>query len=47
MVSGVWTRSTSPEGDVIPSCTIVTCDANDLTRRVHDRMPVILPDHEA
>jgi putative SOS response-associated peptidase YedK len=33
-----------PDGDVLPSCTIVTCDANELTRAIHDRMPVILPD---
>jgi putative SOS response-associated peptidase YedK len=34
-------------GDVVPSCTIVTCDANELTRPIHDRMPVILADPEA
>jgi len=28
----------------IESCTIITTDANALTRRVHSRMPVILPD---
>ena len=27
----------------IESCTIITTDANALTRRVHSRMPVILP----
>ena len=27
----------------IESCTIITTDANGLTRRVHSRMPVILP----
>ena len=26
-----------------PTCTILTTDANDVTRPVHDRMPVILP----
>jgi len=26
------------------TCTIVTCEANELVRRVHDRMPVILAD---
>jgi putative SOS response-associated peptidase YedK len=30
----------------VESCTILTTKANDLTREVHDRMPVILsPEH--
>jgi putative SOS response-associated peptidase YedK len=45
--AGLWTRWTSPEGDVVPSCTIVTCQANELTRPIHDRMPVMLADPEA
>jgi putative SOS response-associated peptidase YedK len=45
--AGLWTRWTSPGADVLPSCTIVTCDANELTRPIHDRMPVILADSEA
>ncbi len=24
------------------SCTIIVTDANDLTRKIHDRMPVVL-----
>ena len=30
----------------IESCTIITTDANDLLRPLHDWMPVILPDQE-
>jgi putative SOS response-associated peptidase YedK len=45
--AGLWTRWTSPQGNAVPSCTIVTCDANELTRPIHDRMPVILADSEA
>jgi len=30
-------------GKVIDSCTLITTEANDLVRPVHDRMPVILP----
>jgi putative SOS response-associated peptidase YedK len=45
--AGLWIRWTSPEGVVVPSCTIVTCHANALTRPIHDRMPVILADPEA
>ena len=36
--AGLWTA------DASPSCTIVTCTANDLARPIHDRMPVVLPD---
>jgi putative SOS response-associated peptidase YedK len=28
--------------DPVESCTIITTDANELSRRIHDRMPVIL-----
>jgi putative SOS response-associated peptidase YedK len=31
----------------VPSCTIVTCDANELARPIHDRMPVILAGPES
>ena len=31
--AGLWTDGT---------CTIVTCEANDLARPIHDRMPVVL-----
>jgi putative SOS response-associated peptidase YedK len=34
--AGLWTPGPHP------SCTIVTCAANDLARPVHDRMPVVL-----
>jgi putative SOS response-associated peptidase YedK len=30
-----------PDGQVVPSCTIITCQANELVRPVHDRMPVV------
>ena len=42
--AGLWTTWTGPEGEVVPSCTIVTTAANDLVRPVHDRMPVVLGD---
>lgn len=32
----------SPEGEEIRSCTIITTNANELLRPLHDRMPVIL-----
>jgi putative SOS response-associated peptidase YedK len=44
---GLWTRWRSSDGELVRSCTIVTCDANAITQPVHDRMPVILADPEA
>jgi len=38
--AGWWTRWTSSDGEVVPSCTIITCEANELVRPIHDRMPV-------
>jgi putative SOS response-associated peptidase YedK len=29
-----------------PSCTIVTCPANELVRPIHDRIPVVFADPE-
>ena len=34
----------SKNGKEIISCTIITTAPNDVTRNVHDRMPVILPE---
>lgn len=41
--AGLWESWRNPEGDAIRSCTIVTTEANELLRPVHERMPVILP----
>ena len=41
--AGLWETWRNPEGEVVPSCTIITTEANELLRPVHDRMPVILP----
>jgi putative SOS response-associated peptidase YedK len=32
-----------PEGDSVTTCTIITTEANELMKPVHDRMPVIIP----
>jgi putative SOS response-associated peptidase YedK len=39
--AGLW-EHWDKEGEVVESCTIVTTDANELLRPMHDRMPVIL-----
>ena len=41
-MAGLWERWHGGEGETIESCTIVVTDANELVRRIHDRMPVIL-----
>jgi len=40
--AGLWESWTSPGGSIVESCTIITTSANDLVRKIHDRMPVIL-----
>ena len=41
------TASREWQGEDLTSCSIITTDANEEVARVHDRMPVILPDAEA
>jgi putative SOS response-associated peptidase YedK len=41
--AGLYNRWKNPEtGERIASCTIIVTDANELTRPIHDRMPVVL-----
>jgi putative SOS response-associated peptidase YedK len=44
--AGLWTRA-KIEDEWIDSCTIITTKPNEVVSRVHDRMPVVLPDAEA
>jgi putative SOS response-associated peptidase YedK len=41
-MAGLWESWTSPEGEEIKSCTIITTDPNSLMIDIHDRMPMIL-----
>ncbi len=41
--AGLWALWKDPEGNTVPSCSIITTEANDLIRPIHNRMPVILP----
>lgn len=44
--AGLWESWEGPDNSSIESCTIITTDANDLVRPIHDRMPVIIqPEH--
>jgi putative SOS response-associated peptidase YedK len=40
--AGLYSLWTSPEGDNICTSTIITTEANDLLRPIHERMPVII-----
>lgn len=40
--AGLWERWQGKDGEVIESCTILTTQANEVLRPVHDRMPVIV-----
>ncbi|WP_256478610.1 SOS response-associated peptidase [Chroococcidiopsis sp. CCMEE 29] len=40
--AGLWERWQDPNGEIVETCTILTTDANELLRPIHDRMPVIL-----
>lgn len=40
--AGLWDRWRTPEGEIIESCCIVTCEANRLAALFHNRMPVII-----
>lgn len=41
--AGLYDRWTSPDGEPVTSCTIITTSANALVEPIHDRMPVIVP----
>ncbi|MDA8228019.1 MAG: SOS response-associated peptidase [Desulfitobacterium hafniense] len=39
---GIWETWTSPDNNVVYSCSIITTAANEYIQHIHDRMPVIL-----
>jgi putative SOS response-associated peptidase YedK len=41
--AGLYETWKPASGEALSTCTIITTEANDLVRPVHDRMPVILP----
>jgi putative SOS response-associated peptidase YedK len=40
--AGLWDRWHDPDNQRVETCTILTTNANELVRPLHDRMPVIL-----
>jgi putative SOS response-associated peptidase YedK len=41
--AGLYETWTSPVGETLLTCTIITTEPNELVRPIHNRMPVILP----
>ena len=44
--AGLW-ESWEQGGEIIDSCTIITTEANNMMKPLHDRMPVIIPYDQA
>jgi len=42
--AGLWESWTSPTGETVETCTIVTTAASAALRGIHQRMPVIVPE---
>ena len=46
-IAGIWETWRTPEGETLPTFTLITQEANDLVRPLHDRMPaILLPEQE-
>ncbi len=41
-MAGLWERWKSPTGEVVESFSIITTEANEFMKPIHNRMPVIL-----
>ena len=42
-MAGIWESWQSPQGKTIESCSIITTEPNGIVAKIHDRMPVIIP----
>jgi len=42
-LGGIWSKWTSPDGDELESCCVLTTAPNELVKPLHHRMPVIVP----
>ena len=41
-MAGLWEHWVDTAGETVETCTIITMEANDLVRDLHDRMPLII-----
>lgn len=41
--AGLYETWTSPDGEEVTTCTIITTEPNELMKPIHNRMPVIVP----
>ena len=41
--AGLYNVWKAPDGNQLCTCTIITTEANEAVKQIHDRMPVILP----
>jgi len=42
--AGIWSMRHGEKGTRLATCAIATCPPNDLVAKIHNRMPVILPE---
>ncbi len=45
-IAGLWETWHGPDGGEVATCTLLTTEANELMRDLHDRMPVIIAPDE-
>ncbi len=42
-LGGIWSKWSSPDGEELESCCVLTTEPNNLVKPLHYRMPVIVP----
>ena len=40
--AGIWASLERSDGETVHSCSIITCEPNEMMKSIHDRMPAIL-----
>lgn len=41
-MAGIYSLWKNPQGEILPTCSIITTEANSVVKKVHERMPVII-----